>query len=131
MARSDQLCQLYSLSVDEDKVIWSLNKNGVFSTKSMYNFLGKDLAGASYSWIWKANIPLKIQIFMCQLFQNAVLTRDNMTKRNWPGSPVCSFCDGVESLITYFSSVLSPGLCGGRLGVFWVLVCVRIIYGRL
>ena len=58
--------------VDEDKVIWSLNKNGVFSTKSMYNFLEKDLSGSSYSWIWKTKIPLKIQIFMWQLFQNAV-----------------------------------------------------------
>ena len=83
--------------VDEDKVSWSLNKNGVFSTKSMYNFLEKDLSGSSYSWIWKTKIPLKIQIFVWQLFQNAVVTRDNMKKRNWPGSPVCSFCDVVET----------------------------------
>jgi hypothetical protein len=44
-----------------DKVYWSLNKNGKFSTKSMYIFLEKTIAGANYKWIWSAKIPLKIK----------------------------------------------------------------------
>jgi hypothetical protein len=33
------------------RLIWSLNKNGNFSMKSMYVFLEKTLAGAHYKWI--------------------------------------------------------------------------------
>jgi hypothetical protein len=74
-----------------DKVYWALNKNGKFFTKSMYMFLEKTLAGANYKWIWLAKLPLEIKIFMWQLFQNAIVTRDNMRKRKWPGSPMCLF----------------------------------------
>ena len=34
---------------------------------------------------------------MWHLFQNAVLTRDNMKKIKWSGSPRCSFCSNDES----------------------------------
>uniref|UniRef100_A0A452ZJW9 Reverse transcriptase zinc-binding domain-containing protein n=1 Tax=Aegilops tauschii subsp. strangulata TaxID=200361 RepID=A0A452ZJW9_AEGTS len=53
--------------------------------------------GPNYKMVWKAPIPLKIKIFLWQLFQNAVLTRDNMRIRNWPGNPVCSFCTDIET----------------------------------
>ena len=33
------------------------------------------------------------------LENNAVLTRDNLTKRNWTGDPKCSFCEDPESAI--------------------------------
>jgi hypothetical protein len=47
----------------------------------MYTFLEKMIAGANYyKWIWLAKIPLKIKISMWQLFQNAIVTRDNMRK---------------------------------------------------
>jgi hypothetical protein len=48
-----------------------LNKNVKFSTKSVYILLEKNVAGATYKWIWSAKIPLKIKIFMWQFFQNA------------------------------------------------------------
>jgi hypothetical protein len=35
---------------------------------------------------WEAKIPLKIKIIMWQLFQVAVLSRENMKKIMWPGS---------------------------------------------
>jgi hypothetical protein len=53
---------------DSDVVFWALNKNGKFSTKSMYVFLEKSISGANYKWIWGAKLPLKIKIFMWQLF---------------------------------------------------------------
>ena len=31
------------------------------------------------------------------MFQNAVLTRQVMKQRKWPGNPCCSFCKDVES----------------------------------
>jgi hypothetical protein len=47
-----------------DKVTWSLTPNKRFSTKSVYQFLETNLAGAHYKWIWKAKLPLKIKVFM-------------------------------------------------------------------
>lgn len=80
-----------------DVIFWNLTKSKMFSTKSMYTLLEKDIAGSNYKWIWRSKIPLKIKIFMWQLFQDAVLTRDNMKKRNWGGSPLCSFCANDET----------------------------------
>ena len=34
---------------------------------------------------------------MWQLMYNAILTRDNMKKRNWLGNPACSFCRENEN----------------------------------
>ena len=81
-----------------DEIKWSLTKNGIFSTRSVYSFLEKSISGPNCWWIWKARLPLKIQIFMWQAFQDAILTRDNMKKRRWKGNPVCSFCKEHESL---------------------------------
>jgi hypothetical protein len=36
-------------------------------------------------------------VFLWQLCQDAILTGENMCKRNWPGSPRCSFCTLPES----------------------------------
>jgi hypothetical protein len=47
----------------------------------MYVFLEKTISGANYKWIRGAKLPLKIKIFMWQLFQNAIVTRDNMKKK--------------------------------------------------
>ena len=33
--------------------------------------------------IWKANIPLKIKIWMWLIDNDAILTKDNVIKRNW------------------------------------------------
>uniref|UniRef100_A0A8R7TBU0 Reverse transcriptase zinc-binding domain-containing protein n=1 Tax=Triticum urartu TaxID=4572 RepID=A0A8R7TBU0_TRIUA len=85
-----------SLNGSPDQVIWKLSKGG-FTTKSVYEWLEKDLLGPNYKLIWKAKIPLKIKIFLWQLFQNAIPTRDNLCKRNWPGNPTCSFCHNIET----------------------------------
>ena len=37
------------------------------------------------------------KISMWQLFQNAVLTHDNMRKKSWSGSPLCSYCDRIKT----------------------------------
>ena len=55
------------------------------------------MARCDFRWIWKAKIPLKIQIFLWQLFQDAILTREVMKKRNWSGNPRCSFCRDIET----------------------------------
>jgi hypothetical protein len=39
---------------------------------------------------------------MWQLYENAIVTRDNMKKRKWPGSPLCSFCKENETALHLF-----------------------------
>lgn len=63
----------------------------------MYKWLENPLSGCHYRWVWKAKIPLKIKIFLWQLSQDAVLTRQVMKERKWPGDPKCSFGDNIES----------------------------------
>ena len=85
------------LTKKDDRVVWGLNQNGKFTTKSVYKMLEKPLSGCHYKWIWKAKIPLKINFFMWQMSQDAVLTRQVMKKRRWYGNPNCSFCDNIET----------------------------------
>jgi hypothetical protein len=54
--------------------------------------------GESNRRIWKAKIPLKIKVFMWLINQNAILTKDNMLKRNWQGDQHCKFCSSEESI---------------------------------
>lgn len=83
----------------------------------MYKWLEKPLSGCNYKWIWEAKIPLKIQIFMWQLVQNAVLTRAVMKRKNWPGNPVCSFCNNVETANHLFLSCLVARVIWRSIGV--------------
>ena len=48
--------------------------------------------------IWKSKIPLKVKIFMWYLHRGVVLTKDNLARRNWPGSKKCSFCSHDETI---------------------------------
>jgi hypothetical protein len=51
-----------------DQVVWALTSNKIFSTKSVYQFLERNLPGAYNKLIWKAKIPLKIKFFLWQLY---------------------------------------------------------------
>ncbi|XP_048552830.1 uncharacterized protein LOC125533101 [Triticum urartu] len=74
-----------SLSNSSDTISWAFSSRGKFTTKTMYEWLERNLASPNYNWVWKSPVPLKIKIFLWQLFQNDVLTRDNMRNRNWEG----------------------------------------------
>lgn len=53
--------------------------------------------------LWKAGIPLKIKIFMWQMFRNRLPTSDNMAKRNGPSNGTCAICGLVEDANHVFS----------------------------
>jgi hypothetical protein len=65
--------------------------NDAFSTKSIYQHLERNVACSHNKWIWKAQIPLKLKIFLWLLFKNAILTRDNLKKCKCLGSPLCLY----------------------------------------
>jgi hypothetical protein len=66
--------------------------------KSVYEHLTKNENGSAYKSIWKAKILEKVKIFMWMVVQKAILTKDNMIKRNWQGDPGCYFCGATESV---------------------------------
>ena len=60
--------------------------------------------------------PFENPNFHLQLIQNAFLTRDNMKKRNWPGSPMCSFCTVDETANHLFLECAVAHVIWGALG---------------
>jgi hypothetical protein len=88
-------------------------KNAKFTTKSVYEFLERDLSGADNKMIWKVKILLEIQIFMWQVFRDAIPTRHSMRKRKWQGNPLCSFVNRWRSWSTFSSLVMLPRQPGG------------------
>jgi len=89
---------MHNFQNNEDIPRWRWNKNNCFSTKSVYDFLNKDNSGNRFKHVWKAKIPYKIKIFMWLVENNAVLTKGNLLKRHWVGSPTCHFCFENESI---------------------------------
>jgi hypothetical protein len=41
--------------------------------------------------IWKGRVPPKIKMFMWFLENSVLLSKENMTKRNWNGDTIRSF----------------------------------------
>jgi len=48
--------------------------------------------------IWKLKLTLKIKIFIWYLQKKAVLTKDNLARRQWRGSIKCCFCSLDETI---------------------------------
>jgi hypothetical protein len=64
----------------------------------------------------ESKYPSKIKVLLSQLCQDAVLTRENMRKRNWPRSFSCSFCYLLESKDHLFFTCNIAKLVWGILG---------------
>jgi hypothetical protein len=48
--------------------------------------------------IWRAKMPMKIKIFIWYLKRGVILTKDNLSRRNWNGEKIYSFCYINESI---------------------------------
>ena len=94
------------LTNEPDRFVWKLSSSGVFSVKTMYEDLMNILPRFNRKYLWKLKIPLKIKIFMWFLHKKVLLTKDNLTKRNWNGCMKCCFCDSVETVEHLFLSCL-------------------------
>jgi hypothetical protein len=82
-----------------DVLRWNLHGNGQFSVESMYRALiQSDVPVVNNKKIWKMKIPLKNKIFAWYLRRGVILTKDNLIKRNWHGSPQCVFCHHDETI---------------------------------
>jgi hypothetical protein len=75
---------------------WSLNWNGQFSVSSRYQaYLDRNIVPKN-TYLWKIKLSLKIKVFLWLLYKEAILTKDNLAKRNWHGNERCCFCNNFE-----------------------------------
>jgi len=88
-----------SLSNNSDSVFWALEKNKVYSTKSLYRFLsGSGVTSRVIGFIWKSRLPLKIKFFLWQIFNNKLQVAKSLVKRGWHGSSRCCLCTCLEDI---------------------------------
>jgi len=88
----------FQLVDDKDLVTWKLGEKGSFSVNSVYNALTSNYVSPYHKQVWKGRIPAKIKNFLWLVMNNAILTKDNLIKRKWVGSPQCHFCDEDETV---------------------------------
>ena len=74
------------LSNERHTFTWDLHRHGVFSVRSMYQYLMNLDTPFSNKFIWKLKLPLKIRIFLWYVQRGVILTKDNLAKRNWFGN---------------------------------------------
>jgi hypothetical protein len=86
------------LNDDEDRFVWNLTSNGLFTVKSMYEDIMCDHTPFLRKYLWKVKVPLKIKIFMWFLSNKVLLTKDNLAKRHWNGCTKCVFCGEQETI---------------------------------
>jgi hypothetical protein len=82
----------------DDEFRWRLTQMGKFMVKSMYLDMLNDNTVYLHKYLWKMKISLKTKIFMWFVQRKEILTKDNLFKRNWPGSTKCCFCEQNESI---------------------------------
>lgn len=64
---------LVELTEGTDKVIWKLTNSGKFTTRSMYRYITfGGVIDTRMMEIWKAKIPLKVQIFLWMAWHDRV-----------------------------------------------------------
>jgi hypothetical protein len=80
-----------------DIFCWSINYDGQFFVSSMYQVLLDSDIVPHNSYLWKIKIPLKIKVFLWLLYREAILTKDNLVKRNWHENEMCIFCSNKET----------------------------------
>jgi hypothetical protein len=123
-----------SLSHESDSVIWTLEKNKEFSTSSLYKAL--TFPGMVNTWlmnVWRAKLPLKIKIFLWQLFNDKVQINNRTTeKRNWTGAVECKLCGQIESVEHLFLQCAVANFCWGDvLGWGSIPISLEDLYMKL
>lgn len=91
-----------NLSEADDRPFWKWTKNDQFSVKSVYKQLCSNGLDGSFKQLWKAKISLKIKIWLWLIWHNAIATKDNLAKRNWPSNTLCQFCHEEETILHLF-----------------------------
>jgi hypothetical protein len=58
--------------------------------------------------LWKIKLLLKIKVFLWLLYREAILTKDNLVKRNWHENDKSCFCNNYDTILhLFFECVLA------------------------
>jgi hypothetical protein len=120
----------------DDKFIWGLHQNGIFSFKSMHLALISNNRVRLDTTIWKLKLPLRIKIFLWYLKREVVLTKDNLLMRNWWGGKIVCFAHNLNLSNIYSLSVTLLSLCGQQyilhlIFLDLILFCICLTIGQL
>ena len=85
MRKLRDMLALCALSSERDYPKWLGERDGKFSVKSQYASLWAADTEDKNKNLWKAKIPLKIKVFMWLVKSNAILTKDNLSKKRVAG----------------------------------------------
>ena len=98
-----QIAGSIALNNDEDAIIWKFNSNGKYSVQSLYAVLSfRGVSPVHIPAVWKLNIPPRVHIFLWLLYNNKLLTRDNLQKRRDVANKSCLFCCEDETVTHLF-----------------------------
>ena len=79
-----------TISETSDQVKWALEKNGNYTTRSMYRALSNRwVLNQRMKALWRSKLPMKIKVFMWLTFQDRLPTGGVLKKINWKGEGVC------------------------------------------
>jgi len=107
----------HSFEDNRDIPLWNWNKNNLFSTKSVYEFLTKeDLVEETFQTYLESKNYLQDKIFMWWVENNAIITKDNLIRRHWIGVPACYFCHEDETIDHLFFQCSIAKITLGVLG---------------
>ena len=93
------------------------------SVKSMYAQLCRDETEAPNKKIGKQKNPLKVKIFMWLIWQNAILTKDNLSGKNWQPAVKCVLCSKNETT-QHMCGRLADRTSLNSSGLEWIYTCV-------
>ncbi|RVX00840.1 putative ribonuclease H protein [Vitis vinifera] len=112
---------------NEDKMVWTTSRSGVFSVKSLYSTL--EPGGSAlfpYVGIWRACVPPKVAFFAWEASWGKILTLDQLQRRGYSLANRCFLClaeaETVDHLLLH--CVMTRALWNllfSLFGVEWVL----------
>jgi hypothetical protein len=71
------------LTDEEDQIGWGRTPSKCFTTKSLYRLMTDGGITCRLAMkLWKCRVPLRIQIFLWQAFQNRLQTGQQLKERN-------------------------------------------------
>jgi hypothetical protein len=100
------------LSDRQDSVKWAFEKNGEYSTKSMYRWWTfEGVSDPQLKKIWYLKIPGKIRIILWQVIDDRLPTREQNIHRKGSTTSRCPIYQDLEPLIIFLPNLWLI-LCG-------------------
>lgn len=92
-----------NLSNEDDEMIWELHSSGLYSVQSLYTLINfRGVSPVHVPAVWELYVPPRVHFFLWLVAHNKVLTRDNLSKRQFVPDTICLFCEEQESVMHLF-----------------------------